>query len=257
MLTGELFVTEPNCPTPVVVPAPDAVPKPLEFQPFRSVKARMLAGLLAILPLLLTLLIVSYIFNFVNWLMAPLSNWIVQNWFGGHTDNFLAQYPGLVLYPLSLILACALLYAVGVLADTKLRRMFDDLILRLPVIKKIYSSIERVVTSLAGSSQQQKGMFERVCFFSLVEGVQQVGFWTGHTRDKATGKLLLCIYVPTPPNPTSGLIFMVPPERVRLVEWSVEESVQTIVSGGMLMPHQVSFKSATIAEEPKKVTSNE
>jgi uncharacterized membrane protein len=46
------------------------------------------------------------------------------------------------------------------------------------------------------------------------------------------------VFVPTAPNPTTGLIFAVPSEKVRDCDLSMEEATKMLVSGGLIMPER-------------------
>jgi uncharacterized membrane protein len=58
-------------------------------------------------------------------------------------------------------------------------------------------------------------------------------------RSNATGEELLKVYVPTPPNPTSGFVYFMRESDVRDPGWTVEEAMQCILSGGIVGPEQI------------------
>jgi uncharacterized membrane protein len=64
---------------------------------------------------------------------------------------------------------------------------------------------------------------------------------TATCRDVETRKVLLCVYVPTTPVPTSGYFLMVPEEDVTELDWSPEQALQTIVSAGLTVPPEVRY----------------
>ena len=53
------------------------------------------------------------------------------------------------------------------------------------------------------------------------------------------GRTLLKVYVPTPPNPTSGFVYMFREEDTRDPGWTVEEALQCILSGGLIGPDSI------------------
>ena len=58
---------------------------------------------------------------------------------------------------------------------------------------------------------------------------------------KAPGKTILCVYVPTTPIPTSGYMLMLPEDDVTELSWSLDETLQAIVSGGITVPEKVDY----------------
>src|SRR5262249_52480388 len=77
-------------------------------------------------------------------------------------------------------------------------------------------------------------------------GIKTPAFVTSSCRDIETGKIILCVYVPTTPMPTSGYFLMVPEEDVVDLNWSSEQTVQTVISGGLTAPPDIRyFKSAS------------
>ncbi|WMJ07362.1 hypothetical protein [Nitrosomonas sp. sh817] len=69
-------------------------------------------------------------------------------------------------------------------------------------------------------------------------------------RDKDTGKQLAAVYVPTSPNPTSGYIEILPMENVILTDWTTEEAMTFVVTGGTNAPESLRFSQKTKQQEP-------
>ena len=51
-----------------------------------------------------------------------------------------------------------------------------------------------------------------------------------------TGEEMLCVFVPTTPNPTSGFIIMVPKREAITLDMDVEEALKMIISLGVVVP---------------------
>ena len=69
-------------------------------------------------------------------------------------------------------------------------------------------------------------------------------FVTATCRDIETQKVLLCVYVPTTPVPTSGYFLLVPEEEVMELNWSSEQALQAIISAGLTAPPEVRYFKA-------------
>ena len=72
------------------------------------------------------------------------------------------------------------------------------------------------------------------------KGVFTLGFVTsessGRIHEPVSGDSLLNIYVPTTPNPTSGLYILLRKEDVTPLDISVEEALKTVISAGVIAP---------------------
>jgi uncharacterized membrane protein len=60
-------------------------------------------------------------------------------------------------------------------------------------------------------------------------------------RDDTTGRELAVVYVPTSPNPTSGYIEIVPLEKVVQTDWTMEEAMSFVMTGGTNAPDRVRY----------------
>ena len=71
--------------------------------------------------------------------------------------------------------------------------------------------------------------------------MKSIGFVTRVIREQGTGRELAAVYVPTTPNPTSGYLEIVPVELVTPTDWSVDEAMRFIISGGAVSPDTIPF----------------
>ncbi|MEQ1876587.1 MAG: DUF502 domain-containing protein [Bdellovibrionia bacterium] len=156
-------------------------------------------------------------------------------------DEFFAfeQWLGVSIPGLGLLLALALILVVGFLGKNVLGNWIVDLIAsvvdRIPFVGAMYSSLRQIMNSLVN----QKG--ERLGRAVLVEFPRadswSIGFMT--TKDappalrKNFDKKMVCVFVPTTPNPTSGFFFLAPEENVRVLDISAEEAFKIVVSLGL------------------------
>ena len=63
------------------------------------------------------------------------------------------------------------------------------------------------------------------------------------------GRPLAAVYVPTTPNPTSGYLEIVPVEDLVSLDWSIEEAMSFIISGGAVAPETIAY------ERPREVAT--
>src|SRR3546814_6190572 len=71
--------------------------------------------------------------------------------------------------------------------------------------------------------------------------MKSVGFVTRVIREQGTGRELAAVYVPTTPNPTSGYLEIVPVELITPTDWTVDQAMSFIISGGAVSPDSIPF----------------
>ena len=159
--------------------------------------------------------------------LSGLSNLLLQAWF----QNLLAA-----------LITLTGLYLLGWVATRVVGRriiaLFEDLMNRLPVVQTIYGSTRKLVQSL----QQENMQVQRVVLIEFPSpGMKVVGFVTHVLRDVDSGEELATVYVPTTPNPTSGYLEILPLARVTATDWSMDEAMTFIISGGVVSPERLHY----------------
>ncbi len=207
---------------------------------FARWRSSFLTGLAVVFPALLTLAA-------VKWLVGTISS---------VTDLLLFFLPtqltheGLV-YPhdgkgpmfwywslVALVLAVVLISVVGVLAryyiGKKVIDWTDRVLMQVPLLNKFYGAIKQVNDAFAGS----KNSFKTVVLVQFPrEGMYSVGFITSEQNDEVQAKTkekVVCVFVPTTPNPTSGFLILVPEDQVTKLEMSVTDAIKYLVSLGSI-----------------------
>lgn len=209
---------------------------------WQRVRDRMLAGLLVVLPIVITVWVIRWLYagldSYVIEPFAGLVLWKVRNvrgepelpfWF----ENYAA--PVIAIFVIAL-----LLYGAGFLAQSRLRQNIDWLLLRVPVVSIVYDAVRNVLQCLDKPKQQSQP--QRLVLIAFPHpGMRLPAFVTSTCRDIKTQKTLLCVYVPTTPVPTSGFFLMVPEEEATELNWTTEQTLQAIISGGLTAPPDVSY----------------
>lgn len=186
------------------------------------IRSRLLAGLVVIFPLGFTLWILYVLFRFLDGLLRP----VIDPWVG-------FSIPGL-----GVLAVVILLYLVGLLAANVLGRQIlratESLLLRMPGARAIYVASKQVIDTLR---MPGRGAFQKVVLVEYPRrGVWAVAFVTGTARRTTDAANLLHLFVPTSPNPTSGMMIIVHQTEVQELDISVEEAIRLVMSGGILAP---------------------
>ena len=186
----------------------------------RVLRRYFLTGLATLFPVVVTLFIVWQIFR--------------------AADGLLGQYLGSRIPGLGLIVTLIVILLVGVFSVHFFGRvvfqMFETVLSRLPVVRKIFPAVKQLTTFLF-SEGGQAAAFRRVVLVQYPRpGAYSLAFVTNECATTATGKeeTLLTLLIPNPPSPFTGPIIFVPKRDVVVLDLSVEEAVKLIVSGGVV-----------------------
>jgi len=203
-------------------------------------RASFLAGLAIVLPGAVTLAVVKWLFGtvssftdtllfFLPYCVSPKA--IYQD--GSSGPKF--WYWSL----LAMLLAIVIVTVVGVLAryyfGKRLIAWADNLMLRVPVLNKIYGTIKQLDEAFTSG---EKSSFKTVVLVEYPrDGIYSVGFITSEQADevdKKTGKKCICVFIPMTPLPTGGFLIVVPEEKVVKLDMSVADGFKYIISIGAL-----------------------
>jgi uncharacterized membrane protein len=195
-----------------------------------------IAGLLALLPLLVTLAVLSFIVGKILSWLGPSSA------FGGAMRK-LAEGFGLpstsLLYLVSLLLALALITLIGQFArrytGQRIGEVIAALISRVPFINKIYSSTDQVVALISRRDGDASGALSHVVVARLGT-VRVLGMLASPEPVHIGGEQFYIVFLPSTPIPASGQNILVPVADVRDAGISVEEMTKILVSLGSLGP---------------------
>jgi uncharacterized membrane protein len=205
---------------------------------FAHWRANFLTGLAVLLPALLTLAIVLWVFGSIANLTDKLLFFLPQTL--THSD----EGRGAIYWYWSVVALClgvALVTLAGWLARYYVGRQLiasmDSLILRVPLVNKIYSVIKQVNEAFTSN---KKNAFKTVVLVEFPRaGIYSLGFVTAeqHAEVQArTQQHVVCVFVPTTPNPTSGFLILVPEDKLTKLEMSVPDGLKYIVSLGSVAP---------------------
>ena len=203
-------------------------------------RASFLTGLAIVLPGVITLAVVKWLFGTVSSFTDTLLFFLPYCASPGAIyQDGLAGPMFWYWSALALLLAVAMVSVVGVLARYYFgKRLFawaDSLMLRVPVLNKIYGTIKQVDEAFTSGKQSS---FQTVVLVEYPrEGIYSVGFITSARADeveKKTGKKCVCIFIPTTPLPTGGFLIVIPEEKVIKLDMSVADGFKYIISIGAL-----------------------
>jgi uncharacterized membrane protein len=198
--------------------------------PARQLRNYLIAGLLIWIPVMVTVWVVKFVSAILDTslLLLPPS-WRPEALVGSYV-------PGV-----GIILSLALLIVTGVVV----RNLFggqiiagiEGLVRRIPVIGAVYGgakTFSETVLTDKGKSFKQVVLLE----FPR-KGIRSVGFITSEEMEEVQGKTeqdVVCVFVPTTPNPTTGFLVMVPRDEVIRLDMTVDEAFRMLLTLGVVVP---------------------
>ncbi|MEX2450391.1 MAG: DUF502 domain-containing protein [Rhodospirillales bacterium] len=212
--------------------------------PAKSIGRYIAIGLLTAAPLAITWWILNFLFSQLARVGAP--------WVRGLAHGIRPQYPELadfmvndtLLSVVAVVIVLAFLYVLGWstsrVVGQQVIGLFESAIGRIPFVEKIYAATKKFL-AVAGSTPEGERRVVLIKFPS--PDMRTVGIVTRTIRDSRTGEELAVVYVPTSPNPTSGYIEIVPMRDVEFTDWSFDQAMSFIVTGGTNAPDEITYTS--------------
>jgi uncharacterized membrane protein len=201
-------------------------------------RVNFIAGLAVALPVLITLAIVAWLFgsvaNFTDQLLFFLPRELT------HADD--GRGPMHWYWSVVAIgLAIGIVTVIGRSARNYFGRRaiewMDTGLARLPLINKIYPIIKQVQETL---TSDKKNAFKTVVLVEFPSpGMRSIGFITSeqHAEVQArTNEHVICVFVPTTPNPTTGFLILVTEDKLIRLDMSVTDGIKYLISVGSVVP---------------------
>lgn len=207
-----------------------------------SLQRLFLTGLLTLLPIWLTWVVVKFVFVLLSDISQPLITPVLQNLAATSPQTLSWLVEPWVRTVLAMLATVAVILFSGVMArrvfGQRLLRWFEALIDRIPLASTIYGSARKLLDIL----QTKPDGTQRVVLIDFPHTeMKSIGFVTRVLREHGTGRELAAVYVPTTPNPTSGYLEIVPVEKITPTDWSVDQAMSFIISGGAVSPDTIPF----------------
>jgi uncharacterized membrane protein len=207
-----------------------------------------LAGLLAILPVVVTIAIIAWVAGFIRQFLGPrtlfgdgltrLGSNLVNN-------DTVAYFVGGLL-----ALVCVLLLGMVVEAGAKefIQRMIDAMMKRIPIVGSLYGTSKQLVTLFEKKDpEKMQGMKAVFCFFGDKTGAGLLALLVSPDKFTINGREFYIVIVPTAPVPVGGGLIFVPVEMVQPTDVSVEGLMSIYVSMGVSAPQILQGKPAEAA----------
>jgi uncharacterized membrane protein len=194
----------------------------------KAIKRRFISGLIIVVPVIITISVIVWFFNFIDGLLSPI------------LDSILHQH----ISGLGFVTAIILVFFIGIISSNVIGKRIigglERLLLKLPVFKGIYTALKQLVDAFSPDS---KGAFKR---FVVVEyprkGSYAFGFLTKEcsikSEDDGSESCMRAVYIPTN-NLYLGEIVLFREDEVIYTDIPIEEGIKIILSGGIAAPQRI------------------
>jgi len=204
-----------------------------------------LAGLLAILPLVLTVGVIIWVAHFLHGLFGP--DTLLGGWLQAMGMHLSPIDDVTLAYVIGCLLVVASVFLLGIVVRTGisnfLDKIVDTLIRRIPIASSVYNAATQIVSLVEKKDDADlKSMSVVYCKFGEANGGGFLTLLPNSKRYAINGSDHYLLYIPTSPIPmTGGLLFM-PVEAVQPVDMSVESLMSIYLSMGVTGPELLKDK---------------
>ncbi|OOG65000.1 hypothetical protein B0E46_06340 [Rhodanobacter sp. B04] len=219
------------------------------MRPLR-LKRYLLTGLLTFIPLWVTWLVFKFVLGMLAGIGAPLVGALL------HALALVAPHAADALntqwlvFIIALLITLVALYLLGWLANRVIGQRFinafDGLLARIPVVQTIYGGTKKLMTVL----QNKPSGVQRVVLVEFPRrGMKVAGFVTRVMTEDGSGREMAAVFIPTTPNPTGGYLVVVPLDELTPTDWTMDQAMAFIISGGAVAPDSLPASPATLRHD--------
>lgn len=205
-------------------------------------KKYFVTGLIILLPLALTWLIVSFIFNLFTEPFVGIVKAILEH-YGLLENGFLFLKAEQIQKYFSQLIVIGLLFFITVGLGWLARWFFfnyaiefwEKILNKIPFVSNIYRTCNELTKTLFTSSNNSFKQVVLVPFPS--PNISAIGLVTNNAIagiGTSQGEALVSVFVPTTPNPTSGFLLFYKQRDLVYLDMKVEDALKYVISCGMI-----------------------
>lgn len=192
-----------------------------------KIKRHFITGLVAILPLGLTLGILWFLIQKIGGLFGK---YFTQISLFSNISKPLSSLMGFIAVIIGI-------YVIGFITSNFMGRWFmntlDKTMAKLPFVKSLYNAIRQLVNAIL----IDHSAFSKVVIIRYPwENAYSLAFLTSKDKWTIKGKEYFNVFLPTSPNPTSGYYLLYPASEIIETEIPIQDGFKIITSGGVILP---------------------
>jgi len=204
-------------------------------------RRNFVTGLVTVVPLVITWAVFVFVLGHLAKLGDPLVQWLARYAGPDAQGVSLLLLEPQVQWPLAILITVGILYALGLMMSYVIgRRIFagvEQLLSKLPMVAKVYHPAKQLVKVMQDSPVEGK----QIVLVEFPPGMKVMAVLTQVITDPETNKLHAVVYIPTAPQPITGLLETIPMDRVTPTDLTFAEAMSFVVSIGALGPDTLAF----------------
>ncbi len=198
----------------------------------QKIKKIFIAGILALLPIVVTVYLLYFLYNLVVSKASPIVKKIAHQ----YNYNF-SEY---IFQIGTFILILLIIFIIGIFTRMYLGKLFikmlDNIMIHIPIARSIYNATKQVIDSFGNTSGSS---FSKVVLIEFPRrDMWMIAFLVRDSlsvmQEASTKEESVNVFIPTAPNPTSGFIAIVPKKDIREIDITVEEGIKFVLSIGII-----------------------
>ena len=218
----------------------------------RTLKTYLFTGVLVTAPVAITFYLAIQLFLFIDNHITAL---IPEKY---NPETYLPYgLPGL-----GVVLLLVFLILVGVMTANFVGKTFAQIgkaiIARMPIISGIYNALRKIFETLLGNGKNT-AFRQPVLIEYPRKGLWTIAFLTGPVYKGIQNKVneaLVCVYVPTTPNPTSGFLIYLPKKDIQPLDMRVDDALKIILSMGIINPDTHPARKKAFQRKAKRILAS-
>ena len=200
----------------------------------RHFRSTLITGILTLIPLGVTVFVLKFLFTTIDgWLkpiMSPILSQVLEERF--HIG-------------MGVLATILLVYLVGLVVSNflgqKLLGAGEKILTKIPLVREVYAPVKQVVQMALMTSSSSK--FSRaVAVKTPGSTIRVIGFVTGEFHEEGNPVPVASVFVPTSPNPTTGVLLFCDPEIIYETNIKVETAMKMLISGGIVAPDDFTIR---------------
>ncbi len=198
----------------------------------QKIKKIFIAGVLALLPIVVTVYLLYFLYNLVVSKASPIVKKIA------HQYNY--DFSEYIFQIGTFILILLIIFIIGIFTRMYLGKLFikmlDNIMTHIPIARSIYNATKQVIDSFGNTSGSS---FSKVVLIEFPRrDMWMIAFLVRDSlsvmQEASTKEESVNVFIPTAPNPTSGFIAIVPKKDIREIDITVEEGIKFVLSIGII-----------------------
>lgn len=201
---------------------------------WKKIERWFLTGIAVVLPVAVTIFVLIWLFNLLD----------------GILNDFIKKIFNIDIPGLGLLALLVIIFLIGIFASNfvgrKITGWFEKIIGKIPLIKTVYNPVRKIISGL---SSEKTESFQKVVLVEFPQkGRKSIGFITNSnfSIDECEN---ISVFVPTTPNPTNGFLIIVDRKEVEVLDMTVNEGLNAVVSLGSVLEGDIKFEKDEKATE--------